>query len=64
MSTPNVDLRDVHELSLEELDAVAGGYQPSERYEKLRSAISWIFNEAPKAIGQDVLAFAASQGVR
>jgi hypothetical protein len=59
MSTPSVDLNDVHELSLDELDAVAGGVMigPMPR-------LDWLVKVAGKAIGQDILAFAASQGVR
>jgi hypothetical protein len=63
MSTPSVDLNDVHELSLDELEAVAGGLTTARN-----AAITWLVEQAmpvaTKAIGRDILAFAASQGVR
>jgi hypothetical protein len=64
MSTPSVDLNDVRELSLDELDAVTGGALSAFRDALIGYLVEQGMPVATKAIGQDVLAFAASQGVR
>jgi hypothetical protein len=60
----SVDLNDPHELSLDELEAVAGGFWPELLKEAGKLALQQAWPTLTKAIGQDVLKFAASQGVR
>ena len=55
----SVDPNDVHELSLDELEAVAGGYLRKPTYMKWPI---YVANEVARDISDDIRAFAASQG--